>query len=253
MMRNRLAMFIALGSFPAAVMAGGITGEVGVGAGYQPHDPTASRYEARPIPYVDLDWGDVSLGTDDGLTWSALKANGLSVGPFVNYLPGRTSNGELRGLRDVPDMAEAGGYVQYAPQDFWRVFAFLGQAVGGGSGQGGVLGRVGGEIGYPLGGGIIGSSNLTAHFADARQNQTFFGVSDHEARASGIVAYNAGGGLQKMALTQSFEFPLARQWSLVTSASWIHLNNSAADSSIVKAYGDTEQGEVQAAIAYKLD
>lgn len=253
MSRINIALFAALACLSGSVLADGITGEAGLGISYQPHDPTGSRYETRPVPYLDLDWGDVSLSTDDGLTWDAFKSNGFSAGPFVNYLPGRTSNGNLQGLRDVPDMGEIGGFVQYAPADFWRVFASVGQAVGGRGGQGGALGRVGGELGYPMGGGVIGSSNLTAHFADARQNQTYFGVDDNESLASGIRPYNAGGGLQKVALTQSFEFPLSRQWSLLTSASWTHLTGSAADSSIVKAVGDTHQGEVQAAVAYKFD
>ncbi|MGE8187304.1 MipA/OmpV family protein [Pseudomonas sp. NPDC086278] len=253
MSRITVALFAALTCLSGTVSADGITGEAGLGLSYQPHDPTGSRYETRPVPYLDLDWGDVSLSTDDGLTWNALKANGFSAGPFVNYLPGRTANGNLQGLRDVSDMGEVGGFVQYAPADFWRVFASVGQALGGAGGQGGVLGRVGGEVGYPLGGGVIGSSNVTAHFADARQNQTFFGVSGDESQASGIRPYNAGGGLQNVALTQSFEFPLAPHWSLLTSASWTHLTGSAADSSIVKAIGDTNQGSVQAAVAYKFD
>lgn len=253
MSRIIVVLFAALTCLSGSVSADGITGEAGAGLSYQPHDPTGSRYETRPVPYLDLDWGDVSLSTDDGLTWDALNTKGFSAGPFVNYLPGRTSNGELQGLRDVPDMGEVGGFVQYAPADFWRVFASVGQAVGGRGGQGGVLGRVGGEVGYPLGGGVIGSSGLTAHFADARQSQTFFGVSANESQASGIRPYNAGGGLQNVALTQSFEFPLAPQWSLLTSASWIHLTGSAADSSLVKELGETNQGEVQAALAYKFN
>jgi outer membrane scaffolding protein for murein synthesis (MipA/OmpV family) len=56
-----------------------------------------------------------------------------------------------------------------------------------------------------------------------------------------------------VALTQSFEFPLATHWSLLTSASWIHLTGSAADSNIVKQVGQADQGEVQAAVAYKFD
>ena len=230
----------------------GLGGQVGVGVGYQPHDPTGSRYDSVPLPYLDLTWGDVSLSTDDGLTWDAFKANGFSVGPYINYLPGRTANGSLRGLRDVPNMAEVGGFIEYAPSDFWRVFAALGSAVAGGSGQGGALGKVGGELGYPLGRGIMGSSNLTAHFADRRQNQTFFGVSAEESLASGIGRYQAGGGLQNLTLTQNVEFPLGRGWSLETSASWIHLTGSAADSSIVREKGDVDQGQVQAAIAYKF-
>ena len=237
----------------SAAWAEGITGDVGAGLSYQPHDPSGSRYETRPVPYLDLDWGDVSLSTDDGLTWSALDTHGLTAGPYINYLPGRTSNGELQGLRNVSDMAEVGGFVQYAPANFWRVYAQLGQAVGGGHSQSGALGKIGGELGYPVGGGIIGSNSLVAHFADARQTNTFFGVDDNEAVASGLRPYKASGGFQNVTLSQSFAFPLAPHWSLLTSASWVHLVGSAAKSSIVKEAGHVNQGQVQTAISYTFD
>lgn len=256
-MPTRPSRFMLFGALLAllsgsALAADGPEGQVGLGIGYQPHDPSGSRYDSVPLPYLDLSWGDVSLSTDDGLTWDAFKANGFSAGPYINYLAGRNANGSLRGLRDVPDMAEVGGYIEYAPSDFWRVFAALGSAVAGGDGQGGTLGKLGGELGYPLGRGIIGSSNLTAHFADRRQTQTFFGVSEQQLLASGIGRYQAGGGLQNLTLTQNLEFPLGGDWSLVTSASWIHLTGSAADSSIVREKGEVDQGQVQAAIAYKF-
>lgn len=248
-----LAGLLGLWGFSTAAEAEPITGEVGAGVSYQPREPTGSRYETAAVPYLDLDWGDVSLSTDDGLTWSVLNSNGFSAGPFINYVPGRTANGALAGLRDVSSMAEVGGFVQYAPADFWRVYAQVGQAIGGGHGQGGVLGKIGGELGYPLGAGIIGSSELAAHFADARQNQTYFGVDDNEAAASQFRAYNASAGFQNLTLTQSFEFPLAPKWSLLTSASWTHLVGSAANSSIVKESGEVNQGQVQTAISYKFD
>jgi outer membrane scaffolding protein for murein synthesis (MipA/OmpV family) len=251
MSRIAFVLINALACLSGSVMADGVTGEAGPGFSYQPREPSGSGYQTRPVPYLDLDWGELSLGSDDGMTWDALSASGLSVGPFVNYLPGRNANGQLQGLRDVPDRAVTGGFVQYAPADFWRVFAFVGQTVGR-RGRG-VLGRVGGEVGYPLGGAMIGSNNLTAHFANARHNQTFFGVDDDEARASGIAPYSAGGGLQKVTLSQNFEFPLAPDWSLLSSASWTHLKGSAAQSSIVKAVGARRQGEVQAALAYKFE
>ena len=247
------AGFLGLWGCASTALADPITGEVGAGVSYQPHDPTGSRYETRPVPYVDLDWGAVSLSTDDGLTWNVLNLKGFSAGPYLNYLQGRTSNGALQGLRNVSDMAEVGGFIQYAPADFWRVYARLGQAVGGGHAQSGALGRVGGELGYPLGSGIIGSSGLAANFADARQTQTYFGVDANESAASGIGAYNASGGFQNVTLTQSFEFPLAPKWSLLTSASWVHLVGSAADSSIVKDTGEVNQGQVQTAISYTFN
>ena len=243
-------LFLTLLSVGAgAHAADGPSGEVGVGIGYQPSDPSGSRYQTVPLPYFDVDWGDVSLNTDDGFIWSALNTGDWTAGPFINYLPGRNANGSLRGLRDVSDRAQLGSFVQYSPAEFWRLYAQLGQAVGG---AGGVLGQVGGELGYPLGLGVIGSSQLAAHFADGRQASTFFGVSAAESQASGISRYNASGGLQNLTLTQNVEFALAEHWSVVASASWIHLLGSAADSSIVKELGDVNQGSVQTAVSYKF-
>ena len=253
-MKTPLSAVLLLVLFGAggAYAADGPTGEIGAGVGYQPYDPSASRYETAPLPYFDLDWGDVSLDTDDGLSWSALKAGDWTAGPFVNYVSGRDANGSLRGLRDVSDMAQLGGFVQYSPAEFWRVYAKVGQAVGGAGGQGGVLGQVGADLGYPLGLGIIGSNQLAVHFADGRQTSTFFGVSSSEAQASGIAAYKASGGFQQISLTQNVQFPLAEHWSLVASASWMHLLGSAADSSIVKELGDVNQVSVQTAVSYRF-
>lgn len=246
-----LAGLLSLSGLCTARADEGITGQLGPGVSYQPHDPSGSRYDTVALPYMDLDWGDVNLSSDEGLVWRAFKAGGFKAGPYINYLQGRTSNGSLRGLRDVSDMAEGGAFIEYAPADFWRVFAGLGSAMGGG-GQGGLLGRIGGELGYPLGMGIIGSSNVTAHFADGRQAQTFFGVGAEQAQASGIGQYNASGGFQNLTLTQNIQFPLGNNWSLMTSASWIHLVGSAADSTIVRDRGNVNQGQVQTALSYKF-
>ncbi|MFK3970283.1 MipA/OmpV family protein [Pseudomonas sp. NPDC087358] len=236
--------------FSPACHADGLTGEAGAGAAYQPREPAGSRYETRPVPYLDLSWGRVNLSSDDGVSWAALKAHGWSAGPFVNDLQGRTSNGSLQGLRDVSDMGEAGGFIEYSPSDAWRVFARMGRAFGASSGQGGVLGQVGGEVDYPLARAIFGGTTLAAHYANAEQAQTFYGVSSQESQASGIRPYHASGGLQHLSLTQDVAFPLAPNWSLITSASWVHLLGSAADSSIVRQQGRVNQGELDEVVAY---
>lgn len=46
--------------------------------------------------------------------------------------------------------------------------------------------------------------------------------------------------------------PLGNNWSLVASASWIRLVNSAANSTIVRDKGEVNQGQVQTAISYKF-
>ena len=93
-MKTSVCAFLLLAVLGAgAHAADGPRGEAGVGLGYQPYDPSGSRYQTVPLPYFDVDWGDVSLDTDDGLTWSALKVDGWSAGPFLNYLSGRNANG----------------------------------------------------------------------------------------------------------------------------------------------------------------
>jgi len=228
----------------------GITGDLGAGFSYGPHDPTGVHYQTQPIPYVDLAWGPVNLSADGGLSWDAFKTNDWSIGPFVNYVEGRNASGKLRGLHDVPDMAEVGGFVEYSPVEYWRVFAELGRAYGGRSRQGGVMGRVGTEVDYPLGMGIYGGTTVTGHFSDGRQAQTFFGVDAAESRHSGLDQYNASGGLQNMSLNQSFRFPLGGNWALLTSATWTRLVNSAEESPIVTDRGNSDQFQADVAIAY---
>lgn len=232
------------------VFADGPTGDVGGGVAFETREPTASRYVTRPVPYFDLTWGDVDLASDDGLAWHALRNGALSVGPYVNYLPGRSSEGPLNGMHDVHDMADTGLFVEYAPQPWVRVFARLGEAIGSAGKQGGTLAQVGGELDYPLGNKAFGSTQLVAHYADQRLTQTFFGVDTQESQATGISAYHASGGWQNVTLSQGGEYSLDDHWKLLGGVSWIHLAGSAADSSIVQEKGHVNQGMVQTAVSY---
>jgi outer membrane scaffolding protein for murein synthesis (MipA/OmpV family) len=239
---------VSLLSSPAS--AEPITGDIGGGLSYKTHDPSGSRYETRPVPYFDVTWDNVELSSDDGLQWSALKGGGFSAGPFVNYVDGRTAHRSLRGLGDVDGMLEAGGFVEYSPQPWWNVFAQAGRTTGGGSGNGGVLGKLGGELDYPVYGAVMGSTNLTANYSDRAMMQTFFGVDGSQSQASGLPGYHAAGGLQNTVLSQGLLIPLVGQWSLLTNLSWTRLHNSAAESPIVKQRGRVDQAELDTAVSY---
>jgi len=236
----------------STALADDLKGEAGAGFSWQVHDPSGSRHELKPMPYFDLTMDGFDLDSEDGLSYAALSTGGLSVGPFANYIEGRSANGSLRGLRDVPDMLEAGAYIAYSPQPWWRVSAQAGQASGGGGGQGGLLGKLAGELDYPLGGKVFGSTELTAHYGDQRYEETFFGVDAARSRESGISAYHASGGFQDLTLSEGAEFPLVGNWSLLGNVTWIHLVGSASDSSIVRERGQVNQAEVQTAIAYRF-
>jgi outer membrane scaffolding protein for murein synthesis (MipA/OmpV family) len=246
----RFSMLAALSTFALNAMAASLTGDIGAGASYGVHDPSGSRYETRPQPYFDVTWDSLELSSDDGLQWSALNQAGWTAGPSVNYLDGRVANGSLRGMGDVDDMLVTGAFVQYSPQPWWNVNAQAGRSTGGGSGNGGWLGKLGGELDYPVYRGIMGSTAVSAHFSDHAMMQTFFGVDGQQAQATGLQRYHAGGGLQATVLSQALQLPLVGHWSLVTNLSWTHLQGAAANSPLVQARGRVDQGEADLAASY---
>ncbi|WP_213877582.1 MipA/OmpV family protein [Pseudomonas sp. dw_358] len=231
----------------------GLQGDAGAGLSWQAREPAGTRHDVQPMPYFDLQLGNFDLDSEDGLSYTLLKGHGISVGPFVNYVQGRTANGPLRGLRDVSDMGEGGAFISYSLQPWWELSAQVGHTAGSSSGQGGLIGKVAGELDYPVGGGLFGSTELTAHYADRRFEQTFFDVQPDQVQATGLGAYRASGGLQDITLSQGVKIPLGGHWSLLGDVSWVHLSGSAADSSLVKARGEVNQAEVMTAVAYHFD
>ncbi len=144
MLRITCAAFADGLLFPASPpKPNGISGDAAQGSATQPPRSHWSRYETRPVPYLDLDWGNVSLEYRRWPKMERAEHTGFKCRSVHSITSaGRTANGALRGLRNVPDMAEARGFIEYAPADFWRGLRLqLGQAVGGGHCQSGVLAR----------------------------------------------------------------------------------------------------------------
>ena len=75
-----LTSFACIFGFSSPGQAEPIVGDLGMALSYGPHDPSGSSYEVRPLPYMDLTWGDLGLSSDDGLSWKALKGGGWSAG-----------------------------------------------------------------------------------------------------------------------------------------------------------------------------
>lgn len=251
-------LLVASGLLASGVHAEGLSlqdlqGDAGAGLSWQAREPAGTRHEIQPLPYFDLQLGNFDLDSEDGLSYAALKSHGVSAGPFVNYIPGRTANGPLRGLRDVADMGEGGAFISYSLQPWWELSAQVGHTAGSSSGQGGLMGKVAGELDYPVGGGLFGSTELTAHYGDRRFTQTFFDVRPEQSQATGLGAYHASGGLQDITLSQGVKIPLGDHWSLLGNVSWVHLSGSAQDSTLVRARGEVNQAEVQTAVAYHFN
>lgn len=85
------------------------------------------------------------------------------------------------------------------------------------------------------------TATATAGFADSGYAQTYFGITPAGAAASGLPAYQIGGGLKDVGVNFTGTYSLSRRWSLTAVGSYRRLVGDFADSPIVAREGSANQ------------
>ena len=159
---------------------------------------------------------------------------GLGFTPSFRYIRERdaSEHDDLAGLDDIDQALELGFGLTYSQRNF-RGFAVVRQGFGG---HEGVVGEAGADlVGYP-------SDRLTLYggprvlWGSDGYADTYFGVNGDESAASGLPAYEAGGGLLSAGIELGARYELNDRWGIEGSITYDRLMNDAADSPI------TEQG-----------
>jgi outer membrane scaffolding protein for murein synthesis (MipA/OmpV family) len=88
---------------------------------------------------------------------------------------------------------------------------------------------------------------LQATWASSKANATFFGVSAAQAAATGLPAFQPGGGIQHVGLGVLASHDLSRHWTLVGSISQRWLQGDAAESPLAER---TRSNYANAGLAY---
>lgn len=89
-----------------------------------------------------------------------------------------------------------------------------------------------------------------ARFASAKYNRRFFGVDAEAAGASGLAAYNPGGGLYAIGAMAGAYQPLGERWGLFGFAGYDRLQGDAARSPLVRERGKRDQFSAGLALTY---
>lgn len=146
----------------------------------------------------------------DGLGWNAVNRDGWKIGPLLKFRFGRDeeSGGSpllitggsdaLLGMGDIGFAGEPGAFVQYSfAGRKARVRAELRHGIGGHAGL--VADTSIGwsdSVGTPGGSGFwLYSAALRATFAGQDYTNTYFGVTDEQAAATGLQPFRTGDGL----------------------------------------------------------
>lgn len=215
--------------------------------------------ENRVVPQfrpnlLSLSFGNLQVGDED----DALDDDpnnlprGFGIGASFNFETARRADDydELEGLEDVDGSVEAGILVGYA----WRNAEAFGTLRYGFTGHNSWVGELGANyVGRPTDGLVLRIGPRLIYGAE-EYNETYFGVTESESLASGLDAYDPGGGLVSAGVELSATYRLGERWWLEGRARWDQLQDDAADSPIVRQ-GTTDMGSVSIGVrrAFVLD
>lgn len=187
---------------------------------------------------------------DDSFGFHLVRSDGFSVGPVVSWQWSRTAEDVGTELPKVGFSLEAGGFAQYELGDRFRLRAELRKGL---SGHKGWTGTAGADAIFRDGDKWLFAVGPRVTWADNRYNDAYFSVAPADAAASGLPAYDAGGGIQAVGATATFLTQLSPRWGLYAYAKYDRLTGDAADSPIVRAYGSRDQVSGGLALSYTFE
>jgi len=221
---------------------------------YAPEFQGSKDYEIIPFPDLKVEYKDCFFASFfDGVGYNVINENGWRIGPIAKYAFGRNEddNAALRGLGDVDDTFEVGGFVEYNFDPFTAKVEIR-QGV---NGHKGIVGEASADYMGSLD--LLGSSAIFALgprlvFSDKDYANAFFGVTGAQSVRSGLPSYKAGSGLISYGVGGFVVAPLTDSISLNVFAGYDRLAGDAADSPLVKQRGDENQFMVGIGVSYQF-
>jgi outer membrane protein len=241
--------------------------EIGFFSAYTPVFLGSNDYQLIAGPNLQVRYDRAFFSVQDGLGYDVIRSGGWSAGPTVGFRQGRRENGKstftiagdrsdaLRGLGDVDDVAEAGGYVGYQSGNFAAKLDIR-QALSGGQGLIATLGLV-----YVATIPLASTSNSQPirisigprlSVVDDKYNQTYFGVTAIQSARSGLDQFDANGGLLSAGVGLSAHIPLAERISGAILMGYERLTGDAARAPLVEDRGSQNQATVGLGLTYRF-
>jgi outer membrane protein len=247
----RLATLAALSLFaagsaqsqPAGAPGRDFEIRIGAGAFVASAYPGSDRIRVLPLPSVNASYQQTAfVSFPEILRLDAVRAfNGqrgaLSAGPVVRFGFGREESrnrSALRGLGDVDDTVELGGFAGY---DLGGGFSVRATAVQAAGGHEGFLANLAVSYAQRLPGGLFAAVSPSITYADARYHEAFYGIDGLQSGRSGRAPYRPGDGIERAGITAFVSVPITDRLSLLTFAGYARLLGDAADSPIVRGPG----------------
>lgn len=262
MIRFAALSLAALGlTGPAAAQGADTQGwsvTLGGGALYAPTYEGDDRSRLSLLPSIEVAYGDDFFASvQNGVGYRVINTKALRAGPIAQIAFSRDEDGQqvfaisgddtgdLRGLGDVDARFEVGGFVEYDLGGL-TLRAEARQAVSGHQGWVADLGASWSGRSLLSGRPLLWSVGPRARLVGDEYSEAYFGVTPVQSGASGLPAYESGGGLHAYGLGAALVAPLSRDGrsALVFVAGYDMLTGDAGDSPLVQLRGSQDQASL---------
>jgi MipA family protein len=248
-----LGACVMAGPAPAQESAGW-TVTIGGGAQVYPRYPGASGSDLFPLPIIDVRRAGRPMpfeAPDEGWGFGLLgDRSEVDLGPAIRFQNKRREDDVGAPVGNVGFTVEAGGFVQAYVTPNLRLRAEGRKGLGGHEGW---VGDLSADLVLRDADRYIFSIGPRARLSDGRYQNAYFGVTPAVSAATGLPAFDAGGGFHAVGLTAGLTYRLARDWGLYSYAGYDRLIGNGADSPLVRAFGSCDQFSAGLGIFYSFD
>ncbi|MDT0576576.1 MipA/OmpV family protein [Croceicoccus sp. F390] len=215
---------------------------VGVGPGFGPAYPGAGDVTFGPYFDIDLAADGELFGfesPDESFGIPVVEFGGFYIGPAIALTGKRKQEDTAPGLRTIGTTIEPGVALQAELGDRFYTYAEVRRGI---NGHNAFTGQAGVDyIVRAADSDFAVSVGPRLKWGDAKHAQAYFGVTDAEALASGLDAYDPDGGIQSVGGVASIDLPIDGKWGLMSFAGYQRLVGDAADSPVTRLFGSRDQ------------
>ncbi|HEY8592205.1 MAG TPA: MipA/OmpV family protein [Sphingomicrobium sp.] len=223
---------------------------VGAGAQLRPDFVGSDKMEVGPLWDVDIDRGSNEFGfeaPDYRFGIPVVSTGGFKFGPAASLSNARKDSDVGAPLGKVKRTFEAGAFASY---EINRSLHLRGELVKGLGGHEGLVGQIGADHVWRDGDKYVFSVGPRLLFSDKKYQRAYFGVTPVAALASGLPAYQPGGGVHGVAMASGLSLQFNPRWGMFGFARYERLVGDAAKSPIVRELGSRNQVSVGAGLNY---
>ncbi len=224
---------------------------VALGPQLVPSYPGSDDYVLRPlIDFSRADTGELFAfeAPDESFGFPVYRNDaGFAFGPSLG-VEGKRSPDDVGGaLPKVGFTVEVGAFAQLQATERFRLRGDVRYGV---TGHEGIIAVVGGDYVVRDGDRQLLSIGPRVTVTDASYQNAYFGVMPQDAAASGLPAYDSGGGVQAVGGIIGYIQQFSPQWGIYSYAKYDRLVGDPADSPVVEAFGSRDQFSGGIALSY---